>query len=174
MVLVVGGGGGGREPERRPRDADRQRGESGGESSLGVTEPECSESELPLGSESRESRSEHNPPPPRVRAPAAAGTRAAMRGKAGGGGEKRTALVQSRAASLLRSESVENGGFLAVPRLSASFLKRQKDAYQAKNTARKDEGLLLACRWESSCKTRQKRASAEGKKGLLNADYQMV
>lgn len=78
----------GREPERRARDTDRQQG--GRESSLGLTEgePECSESELPLGSESRESRSEHNPPPPPVRAPSPAGTRAVRRERERRGGRE--------------------------------------------------------------------------------------
>lgn len=77
----------GREPERRARDTDRQQGERERESSLGLTEgePECSESELPLGSESRESRSEHNPPPPLCARPQRrAHARYGERGRAGG------------------------------------------------------------------------------------------
>lgn len=58
---------------------DRLRGESGLGASVreGCGGPECSESELPLGSESRNAR---NPPPPPVREPSTVGARAAPHG----------------------------------------------------------------------------------------------
>lgn len=88
-----------------------------------MTEPECSESELPLGSESRESRSEHNPPPPRVCAPTTAGTRAVMRGREG---EEESARAVPR--SLVAAFTVcRKCWFLAVPHTSASFKTRQDE-----------------------------------------------
>lgn len=93
----------------------------GRESSLGVTEPECSESELPLGSESRESRSEHNPPPPRVRAPTTAGTRAVKRGRAGEEEERSCVPRSLVGAFTVRRKSCR----FAVPPTSGSFKTRQ-------------------------------------------------
>lgn len=103
-----------------------------------MTEPECSESELPLGSESRESRSEHNPPPPRVRAPTTAGTRAVMRGREEGAESARAAPRYLVDAFTVRRKC----RCLAVPHTSAAYKIRQDQA-QVENAQREGEGWVL-------------------------------